>query len=81
MAGGSDRSPDAPGAPAELRRTVGQCADCRFARTQPSARGSRFWRCRRAEWDSRLRRYPPLPVQGCPGFERPGRSRARPQET
>jgi hypothetical protein len=81
MAGGSDRSPDAPGAPAELRRSVGQCVDCRFARTQTSARGSRFWRCQRAEWDSRLLRYPPLPVRGCPGFESRARCRARSRET
>jgi hypothetical protein len=48
---------------------VGLCASCRFAHAQPNARGSLFWRCGRAETDARFRRYPPLPVRECPGFE------------
>ncbi|HJQ84867.1 MAG TPA: hypothetical protein VKA21_12370 [Candidatus Binatia bacterium] len=51
-------------------RTVGLCASCRHARVQSTARGSRFWRCKRAETDARFPRYPPLPVRACPGWER-----------
>jgi hypothetical protein len=49
---------------------VGLCADCRHAAVQRNARGSSFWRCRRAEDDPRFLRYPRLPVRECPGFER-----------
>jgi hypothetical protein len=49
--------------------TVGLCATCRFAARQRNARGSHFWRCRRADTDPAYRRYPPLPVRSCPGFE------------
>ena len=53
---------------------IGLCSACGFATHQRSARGSSFWRCRRAETDARFMRYPPLPVARCPGFER-GRPR------
>ena len=49
--------------------SVGLCARCAFAAVQPGGRGSRFWRCRRAEEDARFRRYPSLPVLRCPGYE------------
>jgi hypothetical protein len=49
---------------------VGLCAGCAHASVQRSARGSEFWRCRRAEEDTTLRRYPPLPVRACHAFER-----------
>jgi hypothetical protein len=48
---------------------VGLCAACRFGHPQPTARGAVFWRCRRAERDARFRRYPPLPVRECAGFD------------
>lgn len=48
---------------------VGLCAGCRHARVQTTARGSRFWRCARAETDPRFARYPRLPVRACEGFE------------
>lgn len=49
---------------------VGLCSICRFAAQQESARGSRFWRCLRAEHEpARYLRYPPLPVNDCRGFE------------
>ena len=54
----------------EARERVGLCASCRFAAAQPSARGSLFWRCRRADRDPAYLRYPPLPVLRCAGFER-----------
>jgi hypothetical protein len=50
--------------------SVGLCSICRFAAVQRSARLSVFWRCRRADTDPGFRRYPPLPVKECPGFER-----------
>ena len=53
--------------------SVGLCARCAFAALQQSGRGSRFWRCRRAEEDPRFPRYPPLPVLRCPGFEEGGK--------
>jgi hypothetical protein len=54
----------------EERAELGLCADCRHARVQENARGSRFWRCLRAETDLRFARYPRLPVRECPGYER-----------
>ncbi len=48
---------------------AGLCARCRHAMAQENRRGSTFWRCRRAETDPRFRRYPPLPVTRCDGFE------------
>jgi hypothetical protein len=49
--------------------TVRHCTDCRWARVQTTAKGSRFWRCLRAEEDPTYRRYPPLPVLRCTGHE------------
>jgi hypothetical protein len=57
-----------PNADASLSH-VGLCASCRFAARQSSARGGSFWRCRRADADPAFRRYPPLPVRSCSGFE------------
>jgi hypothetical protein len=48
---------------------VGLCSVCRYARVTGNRRGSVFYLCSRAEQDSRLRRYPPLPVLGCPAFQ------------
>ena len=55
---------------ASAHEEVGLCIDCRHARVQESARGSRFWRCLRAETDRRFARYPRLPVKECAGYER-----------
>jgi hypothetical protein len=38
---------------------------------QTTARGSRFWRCTRADVDERFPRYPRLPVLDCAGYEEP----------
>jgi hypothetical protein len=48
---------------------AGLCERCRHARCQRSARGALFWRCLRADHDPAFRRYPPLPVERCAGFE------------
>jgi len=52
------------------RARVGLCAGCAHGHRQENARGSVFWRCRRARSDPRFLPYPPLPVRACPGFER-----------
>lgn len=49
---------------------VGLCSACRFASSQRSAKGSRFWRCLRADSDPGYARYPRLPVRACKGFHR-----------
>lgn len=48
---------------------VGLCSVCTHARQVISTRGSTFWLCSRAQADPRFRKYPPLPVLTCPGFE------------
>jgi len=48
---------------------VGLCVRCTHAAVQGSAKGSEFWRCRAADDDERLLRYPPLPVRACHAFE------------
>jgi len=49
---------------------VGLCADCVHARRVPSARGSVFFRCGRADREPEYPRYPHLPVLACNGYER-----------
>ena len=53
----------------DLDPDVGLCSCCRWACETTTARGSRFWRCTRAETDPRFVRYPRLPVLQCPGYE------------
>jgi len=48
---------------------VGLCASCRWVRIVKNRRGSSFYRCLRADDDSRFVRYPPLPMLACPGYE------------
>jgi hypothetical protein len=48
---------------------VGLCSICRFAKTQRSSKEHTFWRCQRADSEPSFRRYPPLPVSECAGFE------------
>ncbi|RYZ04958.1 MAG: hypothetical protein EOO73_21430 [Myxococcales bacterium] len=55
--------------PAERSR-VGLCTACLHARVITSAKGSSFWLCGRAASEpARFRKYPPLPVVRCAGFE------------
>jgi hypothetical protein len=54
------------------RPDVGLCAACVHAAVQRSAKASEFWRCRAADTDERLLRYPPLPVTDCHAFEEQG---------
>jgi len=48
---------------------AGLCATCRHADVIVSDRGSRFYRCERSRTDPRFRRYPPLPVVACIGYD------------
>ena len=50
---------------------VGLCPLCLHARKIESGRGSVFWLCERSKGDPHFRKYPPLPVTQCDGFERP----------
>ena len=47
----------------------GLCGACAFARVVDSGR-STFHLCERALTDPGYRKYPPLPVWSCPGYER-----------
>lgn len=48
---------------------VGLCSICRHHRVTGNRRGSTFHLCERSRGDPRFRRYPPLPIIRCPGFE------------
>jgi GNAT superfamily N-acetyltransferase len=50
-------------------RAAGLCAACEHLRIVVSSRGSRFYLCGRAAHDPAYRRYPPIPVRACAGFE------------
>ena len=78
---GSDAGPPepAPGEPRpepadlawrKLGAEPGLCVSCRHAKLNETRRGTAYVRCTRAVWDSRLPRYPRLPVADCAGFER-----------
>lgn len=57
-------------AAAERERPLyGLCGRCRHQRLVPNTRGSVFSLCERSREDPRFRRYPPLPVLDCAGFE------------
>lgn len=49
---------------------AGLCASCRHVKKNRSDRGAVFYYCRKSETDKAFRKYPPLPVLDCPGFER-----------
>jgi hypothetical protein len=57
---------------ARVRRgqdSIGLCASCRHVRRVETERGSVFYRCAKAATDPRFRKYPPLPVLRCEGYE------------
>lgn len=64
MSDAPDGSPPGPG-----DRIAGLCAACRHLRVIVSSKGSRFYMCARAAHDPAYRRYPPIPVRQCPGFD------------
>ena len=55
-----------------VRMNPGLCATCRHVKRLESPR-SVFYMCLRAETDPKFRRYPPLPVLTCEGFEEAGK--------
>lgn len=63
--------PDQPTAAAWLKLGAdpGLCGTCRHPKLNQTRRGTVYLRCTRAEWDTSLPRYPPLPVTQCAGFE------------
>ena len=59
--------------PSAAETRNGLCDGCRHQRLVPNTRGSVFSLCERSREDPAYRRYPPVPVLSCPGFEpRPG---------
>jgi hypothetical protein len=55
---------------------AGLCDSCRHQKVVRNTRGSSFSMCERAKFDVRYPKYPRLPVERCPGWERreePGR--------
>ena len=59
-----------PPAPGPARPPGGLCDLCRHQRLVRTGRGSEFSLCERHKTDPRFRKYPPLPVVRCAGFER-----------
>jgi hypothetical protein len=49
---------------------AGLCATCRHVKENRSDRGAVFFYCRKSETDPTFRKYPPLPVLDCRGYER-----------
>lgn len=47
----------------------GLCATCQHMERTESRRGSVFYRCLRAQTDASFRKYPPLPVRQCRGYQ------------
>lgn len=47
----------------------GLCASCQHVKITATNRGSVFYLCVRAQTDSTFRKYPPLPVLQCRGYE------------
>jgi hypothetical protein len=67
---GPDNRPPLDAATLAAQR-VGLCATCRHVRRVVSARGSEFYLCERSRTEpARFRKYPPLPVRQCSGFEK-----------
>jgi len=51
-----------------VRVPAGLCDRCVHQRLVPTTRGSVFSLCERSLREPGYARYPPLPVQRCPGF-------------
>src|SRR6266487_1664376 len=48
----------------------GLCATCQHVKATATKRGSVFYLCLRSQTDASFRKYPPLPVVQCRGYER-----------
>ena len=53
----------------EADPTVGLCSVCAHARVVENRHGSRFYLCEQSRTDSSFKKYPPLPVVDCLGFD------------
>lgn len=51
---------------------AGLCETCRHQKLIRNTRGSTFSMCERSKTDERYPKYPRLPVERCPGWERRG---------
>ncbi len=51
---------------------AGLCDTCRHQKLIHNTRGSTFSMCERAKTDERYPKYPRLPVERCPGWEKRG---------
>ncbi len=49
---------------------AGLCETCRHQKLIRNTRGSTFSMCERSKTDERYPKYPRLPVERCPGWER-----------
>ena len=47
----------------------GLCATCQHVKPTATKRGSVFYLCLRSQTDASFRKYPPLPVVQCRGYE------------
>ena len=47
----------------------GLCGSCTHAKIIENRHGSKFYLCEMSYIDPAFRRYPPLPVVQCPGYE------------
>ena len=53
-----------------LDPSIGLCSDCQHCRIVKSER-SAFYMCRLSLTNPEYRKYPPLPVLRCPGYQPP----------
>jgi hypothetical protein len=54
----------------------GLCATCQHVKLTATKRGSVFYLCLRSQTDASFRKYPPLPVVQCRGYESQGEAQA-----
>lgn len=52
----------------------GLCATCAYVKHTATKRGSVFYLCLRSQDDASFRKYPPLPVVQCRGYEPQGQA-------
>ena len=52
------------------RMNAGLCDSCRHQKLIHNTRGSTFSMCERSKTDERYPKYPRLPVERCPGYEK-----------
>jgi hypothetical protein len=52
-----------------MQPNPGLCATCQYMAATETRRGSVFYRCLRAWTDPSFRKYPPLPVRQCRGYQ------------